>query len=689
MAVIRSIGSGKSPRAVVFVAMALCALLMGTTACMARDAYALEGAADVGVRSVEGALEGAYAGEADRSGSGGDNLRRMDSVDGAQEALPSCDGTAASACVTGGDAEDPSAEALEGATGSASESAADARAGSSEGAVANGIVDTGAAGEDPVAGADGGNAAADAAAVGDQVGPVSGAQADALGAAPAKPVALGAAAAATAAPSRAASPSVSYRSHVAGTGWKAYASNGGTSGGISAGRDVEAVRVKVSGIDGGVSYAVYFKGTGWQKARTAAQTAGTTGKSTPIQAFRAKLTGNAARSYDLLYRVYVRGLGWLDWTGAWKAAGTTGYGRALQGLQMRLVRKSDPRPSSAGAAAPVAYVSAPKVSVSSHVQNIGWQKAVGNNKVSGTTGKGLRMEAVRISISNSKLTGGARTSAHVQNIGWMKYAGNGKTAGTVGKGLRIEAVKLGLNGQMAKVYDVRCKVHVQNIGWTDWADAYKIAGTSGRALRLEGIKVYVTLKNNGKKPSGSTGSASNPTPTPTPVPALSKNIMGGSSVSAARLASWYRGMYGDGAYPAAALSKGGASTIEQFASMVASEAKAEGVRAEVVFAQMMFETGHLNYGGLVDANQFNYCGLKNSSGTAFQSFPDVRTGIRAHVQHLKAYASIAPLANACVDPRFSLVTRGIAPTLDGLSTRWSNESDYGERVYDYVKKIVA
>ena len=499
MAVIRSIGSGKSPRAVVFVAMALCALLMGTTACMARDAYALEGAADVGVRSVEGALEGAYAGEADRSGSGGDNLRRMDSVDGAQEALPSCGGTAASACVTGGDAEDPSAEALEGATGSASESAADARAGSSEGAVANGIVDTGAAGEDPVAGADGGNAAADAAAVGDQVGPVSGAQADALGAAPAKPVALGAAAAATAAPSRAASPSVSYRSHVAGTGWKAYASNGGTSGGISAGRDVEAVRVKVSGIDGGVSYAVYFKGTGWQKARTAAQTAGTTGKSTPIQAFRAKLTGNAARSYDLLYRVYVRGLGWLDWTGAWKAAGTTGYGRALQGLQMRIVRKSDPRPSSAGSAAPVAYVSAPKVSVSSHVQNIGWQKAVGNNKVSGTTGKGLQVEAMRASVTKSGLTGGLSTKAHVQNIGWKSWVGNGKIAGTTGRSLQMEALQMKLTGNLSKVYDLYYQVHVQDIGWMGWQKAGTTAGTTGRGLQIEATKIYVTLKG-GKAP---------------------------------------------------------------------------------------------------------------------------------------------------------------------------------------------
>ena len=97
MAVAQSIGSVKRPLAIVFAAAALCVLLAGALGCMARDAYALEDAADIGVRSVEGALEGVHAGEADRSGSGGDNLRRTDSVDGAQEALPSCGGTAASA----------------------------------------------------------------------------------------------------------------------------------------------------------------------------------------------------------------------------------------------------------------------------------------------------------------------------------------------------------------------------------------------------------------------------------------------------------------------------------------------------------------------------------------------------------------------------------------------------------------
>ena len=450
--------------------------------------------------SASGVLNAAYAEEVSGLSSGEEEKVPIEGLDagGDSAALPEPDGASAAEAAEAGGlpsvADSGSGEVTEptgqqpGPAGGLLEDGSDA-----DGA------DTDAAGGDPVAGADGGNAAADAAAVGDQVGPVSGAQADALGAAPAKPVALGAAAAATAAPSRAASPSVSYRSHVAGTGWKAYASNGGTSGGISAGRDVEAVRVKVSGIDGGVSYAVYFKGTGWQKARTAAQTAGTTGKSTPIQAFRAKLTGNAARSYDLLYRVYVRGLGWLDWTGAWKAAGTTGYGRALQGLQMRLVRKSDPRPSSAGAAAPVAYVSAPKVSVSSHVQNIGWQKAVGNNKVSGTTGKGLQVEAMRASVTKSGLTGGLSTKAHVQNIGWKSWVGNGKIAGTTGRSLQMEALQMKLTGNLSKVYDLYYQVHVQDIGWMGWQKAGTTAGTTGRGLQIEATRIYVTLKG-GKAP---------------------------------------------------------------------------------------------------------------------------------------------------------------------------------------------
>lgn len=62
-------------------------------------------------------------------------------------------------------------------------------------------------------------------------------------------------------------------------------------------------------------------------------------------------------------------------------------------------------------------------------------------------------------------------------------------------------------------------------------------------------------------------------------------------------------------------------------------------------------------------------------------FEDVRTGLRAQVQHLKAYASTDDLVNECVDPRFDLVTKGIAPTLEELNGRWAIPGDgYGELI---------
>lgn len=307
----------------------------------------------------------------------------------------------------------------------------------------------------------------------------------------------------------AASPSVSYRSHVTNTGWKAYASNGGSSGGIKAGQNVEAVRVKVSGIDGGVTYRVYAKGIGWQAARSDASTAGTTGKALPIQAFKARLTGAAAGLYDLYYRVYVRGIGWLGWTSGFEAAGTTGFDRPLQGLQMRLVRKGDAAPSQSGSVVSAAYVDAPKVSVSAHVQNIGWQKAVGNKKTAGTTGKGLRVEALKSSVSEPGLSGGISTRAHVQNVGWKAWAGNGKVAGTTGRGLRVEALQMKLTGDLAKIYDLSYRAHVQNVGWTSWAKAGSTAGTTGRGLRVEAIQVKLTLKNGPVKTTTSTPTGSN------------------------------------------------------------------------------------------------------------------------------------------------------------------------------------
>lgn len=110
-------------------------------------------------------------------------------------------------------------------------------------------------------------------------------------------------------------------------------------------------------------------------------------------------------------------------------------------------------------------------------------------------------------------------------------------------------------------------------------------------------------------------------------------------------------------------------TVEELARMFIEEGEAEGVRGDVAFAQSLHETGYFKFGGIVLPSQNNYAGIGALNGNATgqaASFPDPRTGVRAQIQHLKAYASTEALVNECVDPRFSLVVRGVAPYVEWL-----------------------
>jgi N-acetylmuramoyl-L-alanine amidase len=110
-------------------------------------------------------------------------------------------------------------------------------------------------------------------------------------------------------------------------------------------------------------------------------------------------------------------------------------------------------------------------------------------------------------------------------------------------------------------------------------------------------------------------------------------------------------------------------SLEQLAEMFIEEGEAEGVRGDVAFAQSLHETGYFKFGGIVLPTQNNYAGIGALNGNATgqaASFPDPRTGVRAQIQHLKAYASTEALVNECVDPRFPLVARGVAPYVEWL-----------------------
>ncbi|WP_035288442.1 N-acetylmuramoyl-L-alanine amidase [Clostridium sp. KNHs214] len=133
----------------------------------------------------------------------------------------------------------------------------------------------------------------------------------------------------------------------------------------------------------------------------------------------------------------------------------------------------------------------------------------------------------------------------------------------------------------------------------------------------------------------------------------------------------------------------------EFVKLVIEEANTEGVKADIAFCQMMYETAYLKFGGDVKPEQNNFAGIGAVGGGAEgASFPDVRTGIRAVIQHLKAYASDQSLKNSCVDPRFSYVKRKSAEYLEWLGIKenpnglgWATQANYGYNILSMFNNI--
>lgn len=110
-----------------------------------------------------------------------------------------------------------------------------------------------------------------------------------------------------------------------------------------------------------------------------------------------------------------------------------------------------------------------------------------------------------------------------------------------------------------------------------------------------------------------------------------------------------------------------------------------GIRGDVALCQSIVETGWFTYcgGTAVTPDQHNYCGLGVTSlGVKGHSFESIDDGVRAQLQHLYAYACRKPLPRGeeVIDPRFSLVSRGVATTWHDLSGRWAMNDSYGDQI---------
>ena len=79
--------------------------------------------------------------------------------------------------------------------------------------------------------------------------------------------------------------------------------------------------------------------------------------------------------------------------------------------------------------------------------------------------------------------------------------------------------------------------------------------------------------------------------------------------------------------------------FEGVATQYMRHGEALGIRWDIAFFQMILETGGLRFGGDVKPAQNNFAGLGASGGGARgESFGDVSTGVKAHLQHLLMYA---------------------------------------------------
>ena len=128
--------------------------------------------------------------------------------------------------------------------------------------------------------------------------------------------------------------------------------------------------------------------------------------------------------------------------------------------------------------------------------------------------------------------------------------------------------------------------------------------------------------------------------------------------------------------------------IQALAGFYIDEAAAEGVNHDTAFAQMCLETGFLRFGGLVKPEWNNFCGLGAiGPQQPGEIFPDPRTGVRAHIQHLKAYATDEPLNKTLVDPRYKWVQKGSSPSIHGLSGTWAADKSYSVKIASILQRL--
>ena len=131
--------------------------------------------------------------------------------------------------------------------------------------------------------------------------------------------------------------------------------------------------------------------------------------------------------------------------------------------------------------------------------------------------------------------------------------------------------------------------------------------------------------------------------------------------------------------------------VSRLASIYIKESAVEGINSDVAFVQMCLETGFLGFGNLVLPEMNNFCGLGAMDAEhPGEYFETEEIGVRAHIQHLQAYATTAEveLKQELVDPRYSWPHKAkFAKTVFELATNWATDPEYGVKLDGLLSEL--
>jgi Mannosyl-glycoprotein endo-beta-N-acetylglucosaminidase/D-alanyl-D-alanine carboxypeptidase len=161
-------------------------------------------------------------------------------------------------------------------------------------------------------------------------------------------------------------------------------------------------------------------------------------------------------------------------------------------------------------------------------------------------------------------------------------------------------------------------------------------------------------------------------------PAGATPIRGAATLTAAQVAAWWDAANG-GQPPRLGL------PVDDVIRLYLTEAAAENVAGDLGFAHAVHDTGWFTNS---DTTRNNFAGIAHPDDTAAgQAFPQVATGIRAHIQLLKKFAAgnDTPLAHPDVAPRAGAQ----ADTWEQLTGTWATDPGYSTALSNLYADMLA